>query len=238
MGEVLGDVPGLAAGGAASPLPIGAVIIVPATPRGRVNGLVFVTGWVVGLSVLGAVMPAIGGKGSAGAHGQPADRVGAFKLALGVALVSFRGEVVASSPCRCHAGTAAAMDGRDRPLHTGEDLPSRPLAVGREPEERPADHCRSSVHQLVGTARGSVDRRAGDLRPRRFPRAADSTGGFLVMGERAKNMLGNWKEWAARHNTAVMAVLFFVFGLKLLGDGIDVLRGRSAGADRRLELVT
>ncbi|MER6108301.1 GAP family protein [Streptomyces hirsutus] len=89
MGEVLGDVPGLAAGGAASPLPIGAVIIVPATPRGRVNGLVFVTGWVVGLSVLGAVMPAIGGKGSAGAHGQPADRVGAFKLALGVALVLF-----------------------------------------------------------------------------------------------------------------------------------------------------
>ncbi|MER6108300.1 hypothetical protein [Streptomyces hirsutus] len=53
-----------------------------------------------------------------------------------------------------------------------------------------------------------------------------------------KDMLGNWKEWAARHNTAVMAVLFFVFGLKLLGDGIDVLRGRSAGADRRLELVT
>lgn len=58
------------------------------------------------------------------------------------------------------------------------------------------------------------------------------------MGERAKDMLGNWKEWAARHNTAVMAVLFFVFGLKLLGDGIDVLRGCSAGADRRLELVT
>ncbi|MEU2980137.1 GAP family protein [Streptomyces hirsutus] len=76
MGEVPGDVPGLAAGGAASPFPIGAVIIVPATPRGRVNGLVFVTGWVVGLSVLGAVMPAIGGKGSAGPHGQPADRVG------------------------------------------------------------------------------------------------------------------------------------------------------------------
>ncbi|WP_240497451.1 GAP family protein [Streptomyces hirsutus] len=126
MGEVLGDVPGLAAGGAASPFPIDAVIIVPATPRGRVNGLVFVTGWVVGLSVLGAVMPAIGGKGSADPHGQPADRVGAFKLALGVALASFRGEVVASSPCRCHAGTAAAMDGRDRPLHAGEELPSRP----------------------------------------------------------------------------------------------------------------
>ncbi|MCX5079483.1 GAP family protein [Streptomyces sp. NPDC056121] len=32
-------------------------------------------------------------------------------------------------------------------------------------------------------------------------------------------MLGNWKDWAAQHNVAVMAVLFFVLGLKLLGDG-------------------
>jgi hypothetical protein len=35
--------------------------------------------------------------------------------------------------------------------------------------------------------------------------------------------LGNWREWAARHNVAVMAVLFFVLGLKLLGDGISIL---------------
>ncbi|MGW4436796.1 GAP family protein [Streptomyces sp. NPDC004596] len=46
---------------------------------------------------------------------------------------------------------------------------------------------------------------------------------YLIMRERARGTLGNWKEWAARHNVAVMAVLFFVFGLKLLGDGIGVL---------------
>ncbi|MEU6574294.1 GAP family protein [Streptomyces sp. NPDC046805] len=46
---------------------------------------------------------------------------------------------------------------------------------------------------------------------------------YLVMGERAKNLLGNWRDWAAQHNVAVMAVLFFVLGLKLLGDGISVL---------------
>jgi hypothetical protein len=36
-------------------------------------------------------------------------------------------------------------------------------------------------------------------------------------------VLGNWRDWAAQHNVAVMAVLFFVLGLKLLGDGISVL---------------
>lgn len=48
-------------------------------------------------------------------------------------------------------------------------------------------------------------------------------GVFLLGGERAKNTLGNWKDWAAQHNVAVMAVLFFVIGLKLLGDGISIL---------------
>jgi len=36
-------------------------------------------------------------------------------------------------------------------------------------------------------------------------------------------VLGNWRDWAAQHNVVVMAVLFFVFGLKLIGDGISIL---------------
>ncbi|MFJ7911905.1 GAP family protein [Kitasatospora sp. NPDC096204] len=46
---------------------------------------------------------------------------------------------------------------------------------------------------------------------------------YLVMGERAKSILGNWRDWAAQHNIAVLAALFFVLGLKLLGDGISIL---------------
>jgi hypothetical protein len=46
---------------------------------------------------------------------------------------------------------------------------------------------------------------------------------YLIMGERAKSMLSSWKDWAAQHNAAVMAILFFVLGLKLIGDGISIL---------------
>ena len=46
---------------------------------------------------------------------------------------------------------------------------------------------------------------------------------YLIMGERAKRMLGSWRDWAAQHNVVVMAVLFFVLGVKLIGDGISVL---------------
>ena len=46
---------------------------------------------------------------------------------------------------------------------------------------------------------------------------------YLVAGEGAARTLDTWKTWAADHNAAVMAVLFLVFGFKLVGDGIAVL---------------
>ena len=45
MGAAIGDVLGLAAGVAVSPLPIVAMILVLATPRGRANGSLFGLGW-------------------------------------------------------------------------------------------------------------------------------------------------------------------------------------------------
>ncbi|MEU6068827.1 MULTISPECIES: GAP family protein [Streptomyces] len=224
MGEVLGDVLGLAAGVAVSPLPIITIIIVLATPQGRVNGLVFALGWVVGLSALGAVMLAIGGHGNSASHGHPADWVGVLKLALGVALVLFAARMWRHRPADVTQAQLpkwmAALD-RFTPvkvfllalLLSAGNLKNAPLTIAA------AASISSSglpvAEQIATLAIFVVIASLGLLIP---------LGVFLVMGERAKSMLGNWKEWAARHNTAVMAVLFFVFGLKLLGDGIGVLR--------------
>ncbi|MFF7750768.1 GAP family protein [Streptomyces sp. NPDC007971] len=223
MGNVLGDVLGLAAGVAVSPLPIVALIIVLATPWGRLNGLVFVTGWVVGLSGLGAVMLVVGGQGSATTHGHPADWVGVVKLVLGVALALLAVRLWRHRPTDVTQARLpqwmAAID-RFTPvkifllalLLSAGNLKNAPLTIAA------AASISSSglpVGQQVGAlAVFVVIASVGLLTP---------LGVYLVMGERAKNMLGNWKDWAARHNVAVMAVLFFVFGLKLLGDGIDVL---------------
>ncbi|MGW0204537.1 GAP family protein [Streptomyces sp. NPDC003233] len=82
-GHAVGDVLGLAAGVAVSPLPIVAIILILATPRGHLNGSLFALGWVLGLAVLGAIMLAVGGSGSASTHKHPATWVGALKLAPG-----------------------------------------------------------------------------------------------------------------------------------------------------------
>ena len=46
---------------------------------------------------------------------------------------------------------------------------------------------------------------------------------YLVAGQPAAAALDSWRTWAAGHDAAVMAVLFLVFGCKLVGDGIAVL---------------
>ncbi|KUN05292.1 hypothetical protein AQI95_17660 [Streptomyces yokosukanensis] len=223
MGKVLGDVLGLAAGVAISPLPIIAVILILATPRGRLNGVLFTVGWLLGLSALGAVMLAVASPAHASGHDHPATWVGVLKLALGVLLVAFgtrqwhrrprdpsqaqlpkwMGAIDRLSPVKVFGlGTAlAALNAKNAPLTiaAGAAIGSAGLPVGQ---------------QIASLVVFVVIATLGLLAP---------LGVYLLGGERAKTTLGNWKDWAAQHNVAVMAVLFLVLGLKLLGDGISVL---------------
>jgi threonine/homoserine/homoserine lactone efflux protein len=43
---------------------------------------------------------------------------------------------------------------------------------------------------------------------------------YFAMGERAAGLLDSLKTWMASHNTAVMAVLCLIVGVKLIGDAI------------------
>ncbi|MFD8421914.1 GAP family protein [Streptomyces sp. NPDC059668] len=223
MGQVLGDILGFAAAVAVSPLPIIAIILVLATPRGRLNGPLFAAGWVVGLCAVGGVVLAIAGPEGATAGGRPATWVGALKLALGVLLALFgvrqwRRRPTGASEAKLPKWMAtidrltppkvfglglalAALNAKNAPLTiaAGATIASAGLPAGQQIASL-------AVFVLIGTL--------GLLAP---------LGVFLAGGDRARSTLGGWKEWAARHNVAVMAVLFFVIGLKLLGDGIAVL---------------
>lgn len=46
---------------------------------------------------------------------------------------------------------------------------------------------------------------------------------YLIGGDSAKGQLDEMKNWLALHNNAVMAVLFLVFGAKLIADGLPPL---------------
>src|SRR3954452_21283760 len=74
-------------GAAITPLQIRAVVLMPVTPRGRLNGTVFVVGWCVGLAIVGAIVLAVaGGVGATDSSG-PATWVDVLFLLLGLLLI-------------------------------------------------------------------------------------------------------------------------------------------------------
>ncbi|GGV27604.1 membrane protein [Streptomyces filipinensis] len=223
MGHAVGDVLGLAAGVAVSPLPIVAVILVLATPRGRLNGPLFALGWVLGLAALGAITLVVGGTGGASAPRHPATWVGALKVVLGALLALFGAGRWRRRPKDATQAQLpkwmAAID-RFTPVKTfglglllsAANLKNAPLTIAAGASISSAG---IPVPQQIGALAIFVAIASlGVLAPLAV---------YLVTGRRAQGILADWREWAARHNVAVMAVLFFVFGLKLLGDGISIL---------------
>jgi threonine/homoserine/homoserine lactone efflux protein len=223
MGAAIGDILGLAAGVAVSPLPIVAMILVLATPRGRANGILFGLGWLAGLAVLGAVVLALAGPADATSGGEPAAWTGWLKLLLGVLALLL-----------------AARQWRGRP------------APGVEPEMpkwmASIDRLRPGGALGLGALLSAVNPKNGGLTIAAAATIAGAglAGGeqavvlavfvligsigvlsplvvYMVAGEGAARTLDSWKTWATTHNAAVMAVLFLIFGFKLVGDGIAVL---------------
>ena len=47
----------------------------------------------------------------------------------------------------------------------------------------------------------------------------------LVGGEGARRTMEGWRTWLIANNAAIMAVLFAIIGIKLLGGGLDGLLG-------------
>jgi hypothetical protein len=223
MGAAIGDVLGLAAGVAVSPLPIVAMILLLATPQGRANGALFGVGWLAGLAVLGAVVLALAGPADASSGGEPAAWTGWLKLLLGVLALLL-----------------AARQWRGRPAEGAE--PEMPKWMAG------LDRVRPSGALGLGALLSAVNPKNGGLTIAAAATIAGAglAGGdqavvlavfvlvgslgvlaplvvYLVGGEHAARTLDTWKTWAAGHNAAIMAVLFLVFGFKLVGDGIAVL---------------
>src|SRR5262245_24977805 len=87
MREAIGDVLPLSVGVALSPLSIVAVILMLVSRRARVNGPLFILGWLVGLGIVGVVVLAISGPSDANDNGGPATWVAVLQLVLGALLV-------------------------------------------------------------------------------------------------------------------------------------------------------
>jgi threonine/homoserine/homoserine lactone efflux protein len=223
MGEAIGQVLSFGVGVALSPLPIVAVVLMLATPRGGVNGPAFLLGWVAGLAVAGAVILLAASGASASDDGAPASWVSWLELVLGLAAVLL-----------------GIKQFRGHPRGDAEpDLPKWMKAI---------DHFTAVRSGAIAFALSAVNPKnllltvgaAAAIAQTGIPAGeqAAALAVFVVLGTlgvgapvaiyfglgaRSERVLGELRDWMARNNATIMAVLLVVIGAKLAGDAISGL---------------
>ena len=225
MGEAIGQLLPFAFGVAVSPMPIVAVVLMLVSRRARTNGPAFLVGWMAGIAIAGAILLSVAGPANASDNGEPADWVNWLKLVLGLLLV-----------------LVAVRQWRARP-HAGEDVPT-PKWMGALDAFTPVKAAGAALFLgtinpknlllIVGGAAAVAQTgvSGGDevIAWAVFTVIASLGVGapvviYFAMGPRAAKVLDELKTWMAHNNTAIMAVLCLIIGVKLVGDAITGFSG-------------
>jgi threonine/homoserine/homoserine lactone efflux protein len=226
VGSAIGDVLPLAIGVAISPIPIIGMVLILTSQRARRNGFAFLVGWLVGLIGVGLVVLSVSdASGATDDSGTQATWVGWLVLGLGVVLVLL-----------------AIRQWRNRPR--GGEEPPEPGWM------KTIDQFTAIRSALVGLVLAALNPKNTTLTIAAAASIAAAglsttdamvvlgvfvvigTVGLLVplviylaMGARAPEVLEELQHWMAVHNAAIMAVLFVVIGVKLIGNGISAIWG-------------
>jgi hypothetical protein len=223
MGEGASAVLGFAVGVAISPVPIIAVILMLFSRRARVNGPLFLLGWVFSLAVISGAAYAMADQGDAATDETTVDAVAWGKLVFGLlflllAVRSWRNRTMPGSD----PDTPKWMAGIDD-LTAGKALGLGALLAGVNPKNLMLSLAAgAALAQLSLTTSGAVWSLV------LFVVVASLTialpvGYYLVGGASARQRLDDLKEWLILHNSAVMTVLFLVLGVDLIATALPPL---------------
>jgi hypothetical protein len=222
VGAAIGGALPFAVAVALSPIPIIAVVLMLTTRLARVNGTVFIAGWLAGLAVVGVIALSIAGPADASSSGAPATWVSWLKVVLGAALL-----------------LVAALQFRNRPR--SGDRVELPKWISRVNEIKPLPAAGLGVvmglnpkNLLLGVAAAAAIAQtgisAGEQAIAYLVFALVGTLGvgtpvgiYLAMGARSEQLLSDLKDWMAQYNAVITAVICLIFGVKLIGDAISGL---------------
>ncbi|MFJ8663497.1 GAP family protein [Streptomyces sp. NPDC093795] len=199
MGDAVGQMLASAVGIATSPLPLIAVILMLATPKGRGNGVAFTAGWLVSLAVLVTVVVLAGSGGDAsGADDEgPASWPLWLKLGLGVLFLLMG---VKQWKDRPREGRAAEPPGWMKAIDTFTPGKSAGLAAALAV---------ANPKNLVLAVGGAVSIAASTASTGGKTAAAVlmvliaslctllPLGVYLLGGRKSAKVLGEWKAWMA-----------------------------------------
>ncbi len=224
MGDAVGRMLPSAVGIVLSPLPLIAVILLLAGPRGRLNGTAFALGWVAALSAVTVLVVVVGsGLDTGGPH--PAWSSWLL-LALGGLLLVLGAAQWRARPREGHVHRPPPwMQAADR------FIPARAAGLGAWLVVAAPMNVGPAIGGGVAIATGAADgvgkavavalmvlvSSLGTL----LPLGVDLLG--LFDGARSAKVLGEWKAWASVHNSAVTLVVLILLGAEYVGGAVTGL---------------
>jgi hypothetical protein len=224
MWQAIGDVLGQAIGIALSPAAIIAIVLVLFSAKAKVNSLVFLAGWVIGVAVPFLIIALVSDAGDVSdSDSGGSDTAAVIQLVLGVLFL---------------LGAAKSWVGRPRPgepvkpnklfdkvgdMGPGFALVLAFLMSGLNPKNL-------ALIVSGATEAARADLSTGDVVVVTLVFVVVATLGVgvpvvlsLVMGERATATLTELRDWMIAHNAAIMVTLFLILGVKMVGAGISAL---------------
>ena len=225
MGAAIGDMLPAAVAVAISPLPIIAVVLILVSARGRVNGLAYLTGQIVGVVVAGAILLAIAGSAGAEGEGQPAGWVNWLKLLLGLVLVALAFKQWRARP--------AAGEEPETPTWMGALDEFTPLKAAGAGAALAAINPKNLILIVAGMAAiAETGIPTGEQAVALIVFTMIASLGVAIpvvlsfaLGERSHDLLNRLKTWMAANSAVIMTVVLILIAAKLIGDAIAGFSG-------------
>ncbi len=223
MSQGIAEVLTFAVGVAISPVPIIAVILMLFSARAKVNGPVFLLGWAAALAIVSFGVYFLSDASDPSTSSGASDTISWGTLLLGVLMLGLAARNWQKRPAPGEVPDMPKwMDGIDD-LAPGKALTFGLLLAGVNPKNLILTLSASAGLAQLGleTTDAVVSLVAfvviGSLS------IAVPVLYYLVGGNSARSALDGMKVWLTTHNDAVMAVLFLVFGVKLITEAIPPL---------------
>ena len=223
MGKGISEVLTFAVGVAISPVPIIAVTLMLFSQRARVNGLMFLLGWVLALAIVSGVAYAAADQANAATDSTTSDTIAWGRIVFGVLLLLLAARNWRTRPAPgIEPEMPKWMAGIDA-LKPVKALGLGLLLAGVNPKNLMLAAAAGAGLATLGLSSANA---VGSLIVFVVIASVTIAGPVvycLLGGDHAKAKLDEMKNWLALHNNAVMAVLFLVFGAKLIADGLPPL---------------
>jgi hypothetical protein len=212
-----------AVGVAVSPVPIIAVILMLFSARAKVNGPMFLLGWVTALAVVGFAVYFLSDAAVPATDSGASETIAWGTAVLGALLLVLAARNWQNRPAPGEQADMPKWMGGIDALVPGKALVLGLLLAGVNPK-----NLILTVGAATSLARLGLDAEDAIVSLLVFVALASVTiaapvVSYLVGGDHARAALDELKAWLTAHNEAVMAILFLVLGVKLIAEAIPPL---------------